>query len=61
MKTYIRSGDCEKYKDVEDSGMFVAGNPAQTIKKSEAWYIRDGEEYRRRVELCEEYRKKMLG
>lgn len=49
------------YKDVEDSGMFVAGNPAQPIKKSEAWYVRDGEEYRRRVELCEEYRKKMLG
>ena len=49
------------YKDVEDSGMFVAGNPAQPIKKSEAWYVRDGEEYNRRVALCEEYRKKMLG
>lgn len=49
------------YKDVEDSEMFVAGNPAQIIKKSEAWYVRDGEEFSRRVALCEEYRKKMLG
>lgn len=49
------------YKDVEDSEIFVAGNPAQTIKKSEAWYVRDGEEFTRRVALCEEYRKKMLG
>lgn len=48
------------YKDVEDSGMFVAGNPAQPIKKSEAWYIRDGEEYSRRVALCEEIKEKML-
>ena len=49
------------YNDVENSGMFVAGNPAQPIKKSEIWYIRDGEEYGRRVALCEEYRRKMLG
>lgn len=41
--------------------MLVVGNPAQTIKKSGAWYVRNGEEFRRRVALCEEYRKKMLG
>ena len=49
------------YKDVEDPEMLVAGNPAQIIKQSGAWYVRDGEEYNCRVALCEEYRKKMLG
>lgn len=48
------------YGDVESSDSFVAGNPAQPIKKAEAWYVRDGEEYRRRVELCEELKAKML-
>ena len=49
------------YKDVEDPEMLVAGNPAQIIKQSGGWYVRDGEEYNCRVALCEEYRKKMLG
>ena len=48
------------YKDVEKSGVFVAGNPAQVIKESKAWYIRDGKEFKRRVELCDTYKKKIL-
>ena len=48
------------YKDVEKSNVFVAGNPAQIIKESEAWYIRDGDVFKRRVELCDTYKKKIL-
>lgn len=48
------------YGDVESSDSFIAGNPAQPIKKSEAWYIRDGEEYNRRVAACEDLKTKML-
>lgn len=40
---------------------FVAGNPARIIKKSQAWYIQDGEKYSRRVALCEEYKEQMMG
>ena len=49
------------YENVESSDSFVAGNPAQVIKDSQAWYIRDGKEYSHRVALCEEYKKKMIG
>lgn len=48
------------YNDVGDAEMLVAGNPAQPIKKSQAWYVRDGEEYSRRVALCEEFKAKMI-
>ena len=48
------------YGDVESSDSFVAGNPACIIKHSQAWYIRDGEEYSRRIALCEEIKEKML-
>lgn len=36
----------------------VAGTPAEKIKDSEAWYIRDGEEYARRVRECEKLRQR---
>lgn len=49
------------YENVKEPYSFVVGNPARIIKKSQAWYIRDGEEYSRRVALCEEYKEKMMG
>ncbi len=48
------------YGDVESPDSFVAGNPASIIKHSQAWYIRDGEEYNRRVAACEDLKIKML-
>lgn len=37
----------------------VVGQPAEKIKDSEAWYIRDGQFYLEKVLKCEELRKKM--
>lgn len=48
-------------KSEAKSNVLLVGNPASMKKESEPWYVRDGEEYSRRVALCEEYRKKMLG
>lgn len=41
-------------------GCMVAGIPAHKIKDSEAWYIRDGAEYTRRVQECERLRSRQL-
>lgn len=38
----------------------VAGIPAHKVKDSEAWYIRDGAEYTRRVQECERLRSRQL-
>lgn len=39
------------------SGLLIAGMPAKAIKGSEAWYVRDGESYYRRVKMVEELKK----
>ena len=49
------------YQDIETSDSFVAGNPAHIIKDSQAWYMRDGEEYSHRVAQCENYKRRMMG
>ncbi len=48
------------YHDIKCSNSFVAGNPAQVIKESQAWYVRDGKEYCNRVTLCEKYKKELM-
>lgn len=47
--------------NIDCSDVLVVGNPAFIKKKSDAWYIRDGEEYRRRITMCEELKVKMIG
>lgn len=42
-----------------DNGM-IAGSPAHWIKNSDAWYIRDGQEFSRRVMECENLRKQYM-
>ena len=39
----------------------IAGSPARWIKNSDAWYIRDGKEYTRRVMECEKLKAKYMG
>lgn len=41
---------------VEQSNLLVGGIPAKIIKSTEAWYIRDGEKYYKRVEKVESMR-----
>lgn len=41
-------------KTINESNCMIAGMPAQKIKISEPWYIRDGKEYQKRHERCEE-------
>lgn len=40
-----------------ENNCMIAGNPARKIKDSDAWYIRDGAEYSRRVNECEKLKK----
>lgn len=42
-----------------DSNVMIAGTPAVRIKEVQAWYIRDGEFYNRKVQQTEELKKKM--
>lgn len=42
--------------DFENNCM-IAGSPAHKIKDSDAWYIRDGAEFSRRVNECEKLKK----
>ena len=46
-------------KTIDRDNVMVAGCPAKIIKESEPWYIRDGEEFSRRVNECENLRKKL--
>lgn len=41
------------------SNIMIAGAPAIRIKEAQAWYIRDGESYNRKVQQTEELKKKM--
>lgn len=45
--------------DVEENDVLVAGMPAQIVKKTSKWWIRDGEKYLRRVEAVEQLKAKM--
>lgn len=40
-------------KSISTSNVLVVGSPAVIKKESEAWYIRDGEVFRKRVEAIE--------
>ncbi len=42
-----------------DSNIMIAGSPARIIKDAEAWYVRDGESYYRKVQLIEELKNRM--
>ncbi len=46
-------------KSVGGSNFMIAGMPAKIIKEAPAWYIRDGETYKRRVEAIERLKKEM--
>lgn len=46
-------------KSCEDSNCLLAGAPAKLIKASDAWYIRDGEEYSHKYCECEKLKKAM--
>lgn len=46
-------------KDIGCSDALADGNQAHIKEKSEAWYIRDGKEYNRRVALCEERKRQI--
>lgn len=45
-------------KDFPDNVM-IAGTPAQVIKETEAWFIRDGEFYHNKVKRIEELKQQM--
>lgn len=38
--------------NIDKSNCLCAGNPAKIIKNCDAWYIRDGVEYERRMQKC---------
>ncbi len=42
-----------------ESNIMIAGSPARKIKDTEAWYVRDGESYTRKVQLIEELKSSM--
>lgn len=46
-------------KSVGGGNFMIAGMPAKIIKEAPAWYIRDGETYKRRVEAIERLKKEM--
>lgn len=41
------------------SNIMIGGSPAKQIKEAEAWYIRDGETYLKRMQAVEELKRKM--
>ena len=41
------------------SNLLIAGSPAKEIKPSEAWYVRDGVKYTKRVKLIEELKSQL--
>ena len=43
------------------NNIMIAGIPAKPIKESEAWYVRDGEEFTNRWKACEEIIKNLGG
>ena len=47
-------------KSVLNPNCMIAGIPAKFIKESEPWYIRDGNEYCRRVEACKRLKETLL-
>ncbi|MDM1012200.1 hypothetical protein QTJ00_08715 [Clostridium perfringens] len=47
-------------KSFEENNLFLVGMPAMVKKDSVEWYIRDGEEYCRRVNMCENLKKQLL-
>ena len=44
---------------VEENDVLVGGTPARIIKKSEKWWIRDGDKYSQRVKMVEDLKKEM--
>lgn len=44
-----------------DGNLLLGGMPAQKIKESSAWYIRDGEKYNNRVRKIEDLKTQLLG
>jgi len=42
-----------------ESNVMIAGSPAMKIKGSQAWYIRDGELYQKKVQLVEGLKNRM--
>ena len=45
-------------KSFDGDNQMIAGIPADIIKDSEPWFIRDGEEYHNRMKQCEELKAK---
>lgn len=43
-----------------ESGVLLAGMPAKKVKNSEAWYVRDGACYQKRVQECLRLQERML-
>ena len=46
-------------KTFDQNNIMIAGTPAKYIKDTEAWYIRDGEKFRHRVELIEKLKESL--
>ena len=46
-------------KNFEKDNIMIAGTPAKEIKIMEPWYIRDGEQFHRRVIACENLKVRM--
>lgn len=53
------AANCVVNRSFEGSNYMLAGVPAVKKKDSKEWYIRDGEEYMRRVQECERLKKTM--
>lgn len=43
-----------------ESNVLVTGIPGTAVRKSAPWYVRDGEEFERRVSLCEKLKAEMF-